>query len=224
MALVTHDYKILYHDVGCQGRISDGGVWANSKFYEKLQSGLLNLPPARPLPKPVDPVWEPIWDVKNVPFVIVCDNAFPLTKHTMKPFPDKGLDDRKRIFNYRLSRFRRVSENAFGIWTNRFRIFRTTIQLPPDVVAVLVQASIALHNMLCTKSRESYNPPGFADEISPEGDVVLGKWREEPDELIPLQSQRAGNNTKKNAEKVREYLADFFIGPGQVGWQWKSLI
>ena len=99
MALVTYGYKILFHDVGCQGRISDDGVWAHTKFCQNLQSGQLNLPLPRSLPKPVDPVWGPIWPEQNVPFVIVGDNAFPSTENIMKPFPEKGPDESKRLFN-----------------------------------------------------------------------------------------------------------------------------
>ena len=56
----------------------------------------------------------------------------------LKPHPDKGLDDRKRILNYRLSRFRRCSENAFGILVQVFGIFGTTIKLPQDKAMKIV--------------------------------------------------------------------------------------
>ena len=32
LAIVDYDYRFLYVDVGCQGRISDGGVFRNSAF------------------------------------------------------------------------------------------------------------------------------------------------------------------------------------------------
>ena len=52
MGLITHDYRFLFHAAGCQGRISDGGVWANSKFCKDLKKGKLKIPAPRALPKP----------------------------------------------------------------------------------------------------------------------------------------------------------------------------
>ena len=45
MAFVDYDYRFIFAEVGAQGRISDGGVFRNSVFNLKLQSGSLNLPP-----------------------------------------------------------------------------------------------------------------------------------------------------------------------------------
>ena len=57
----------------------------------------------------------------------------------------------KRVYNYRLSRARRVVGNAFGILANRFRIFLTPIALPPATVEQIVLAACGLHNMLQTE-------------------------------------------------------------------------
>jgi len=65
-------------------------------------------------------------------FVIIGDDAFPLSTNLMKPYIKTGLSNYERIFNYRLSRARRVVENAFGILVWRFRIFSRPIELKPD--------------------------------------------------------------------------------------------
>lgn len=44
MALVDTDYNFLYVDVGCEGRISDGGVFRNTSLFQKLDKNELNLP------------------------------------------------------------------------------------------------------------------------------------------------------------------------------------
>ena len=51
MPLVDFDYKFIYVDVGCQGRIRDGGAFRNSSFYANLANNKLDIPPPRPLPK-----------------------------------------------------------------------------------------------------------------------------------------------------------------------------
>ena len=62
----------------------------------------MKVPQPRPLPKNNDDFWYNE-ERENIPMVFVADDAFPLGIHSMKPFPQKGLTDEKRIFNYRLS-------------------------------------------------------------------------------------------------------------------------
>ena len=77
------------------------------------------------------------------------------------------------------SRFRRISENAFGIWSNRFRLFATRASLTPERAEIAVMASLALHNQLKTKSRESYTPIGSIGFENDTGEIVEGTWRQE---------------------------------------------
>lgn len=104
LGVVDSDYRFLFANVGCQGRISDGGVFANTSFNRKLQAGNLNIPPNNVLPGRQEPM----------PYVFIADDAFALQEHLLKPYA--GTHEKnspKRIFNYRLSRARRVVENAF---------------------------------------------------------------------------------------------------------------
>ena len=120
----------------------------------------------------------------------------------MKSYPAKDLTDIRRIFIYRLSRFRRISENAFGILVNRFRIFSKRIDLEPNTVVIIVRAALVLHNLLMSKSTESYSPPGFADETSPDGILNEGSWRDEDvtSAIFPFEPRRKGNTPKFDAE------------------------
>lgn len=64
----------------------------------------------------------------HTPYVILGDEAFPLKTYLMRPYPGKLFDDSsKRIYNYRLCRIWRVSENCFGIQTQRFHNYNRII-------------------------------------------------------------------------------------------------
>ena len=67
----------------------------------------INLPTPKQLPGDVggDPM----------PYIFLGDEAFPLKPYLLRPYPGRQLDsDAKKVFNYRLSRARRVIENTFG--------------------------------------------------------------------------------------------------------------
>lgn len=49
MAAVDANYKFIFADVGCQGKISNSGVMRNTQFRSKLVNGHLNLPKASSL-------------------------------------------------------------------------------------------------------------------------------------------------------------------------------
>lgn len=76
MAIVDENYSFTYVDIGCQGRISDGGVFRNTTLWQKLEQNKLSLPSDEPLPSKNEPV----------PYVFVGDEAFALSKHLMKPY------------------------------------------------------------------------------------------------------------------------------------------
>lgn len=84
LGLVDANYNFMYVDVGCQGRISDGGVFKNSALYKSLENNELKLPAPCILQTPY---------LIKVPYVILADKAFALNNYTMKPFegtPDNG--------------------------------------------------------------------------------------------------------------------------------------
>ncbi|KFM78999.1 hypothetical protein X975_00232, partial [Stegodyphus mimosarum] len=50
LALVDADLKFLYVDIGTNGRVSDGGVWAKSILKKAIDDNTLNIPEADQLP------------------------------------------------------------------------------------------------------------------------------------------------------------------------------
>ncbi|VEN58845.1 unnamed protein product [Callosobruchus maculatus] len=112
LGLVDAQYRFIYVNVGVNGRVSDGGVFGASLLSKKMRDGSLGLPEPQCLPG----------RITKVPYVIVADEAFPLLTNLLKPFPQCSLSYENRIFNYRLSRARRLVECGFGILANRWRI------------------------------------------------------------------------------------------------------
>jgi hypothetical protein len=110
MAVVDADYKFMNVDVGANGAGSDGGVFANTELRACFEDGSIGLPPPSPLPGAQEPVG----------YFLVGDDAFPLRPWLMKPVPSRNLTQQQRIYNYRISRARRVVENAFGILGSRY--------------------------------------------------------------------------------------------------------
>ena len=161
LGLVNSDYKFIFIDAGCQGRVSDGSVFRIMELYNLLVSDELNFPDSMELTESQNPAWNFTDESMSTPFVIVGDEAFPLNKHLMKPYAKIELDELKRIFNCRLSRFRCCSQKAFGIIAARFRTVNSPINSAPQKATILV---LAIGNFLLTKSRGSYLSRGFVDE------------------------------------------------------------
>ena len=212
MALVDSDYRFLYVDVGCNGRISDGGVFAGCTLHDALERRTCHIPPPSPLPA----------SDQLAPYTIVADAAFPLKEYITKPFPDRRLTDDKRIFNYRLSRARRVVENAFGILANRFQVLLKTIALQDTAkVEAVVLACCALHNFLRTESGNLYTG-GIVDREGPNHVTIPGSWRRDPGlRQAPLPSN---NNASAQAKQQREVLCRYFSSDvGAVPFQWDKI-
>lgn len=76
MALVDADYKFIYVDVSCNGRVSDGGVFAGCSLGEALNKRLANIPRYSEL----------LGGHGIMSYHIVGDDAFPLRDDLLKPF------------------------------------------------------------------------------------------------------------------------------------------
>ena len=113
----------------------------------------------------------------KLPFVLLGDEIFPLKSWLMKPYPGRGMDESKRIYNYRLSRARRTIENSFGIMAARWRIFRRPIRANVETVEQIVKAVVCLHNNLRLTDNANYVPGGFVDCENNDGSIIPGDWR-----------------------------------------------
>ena len=210
LAVVDARYRFLYIDVGCNGRISDGGVFNRSTLAQAINDNSLNIPQPRDLPGT---------DVQ-CPFYFVADDAFKLSESLMKPYPFRNMSKPERIYNYRISRGRRIVENAFGILAQRFRFLQANLALQPTTVQTLTLAACALHNFL--RSRTTYMHSVDIDREDPVTHVVHeAQWRQAPSNMRNVSSQ-IGARTRHtdNAKDIRQCLRDYFSSPaGAVPWQ-----
>jgi len=165
------NYIIRYVDIGTPRRQGDASVFRNSIIGQLLEQKGFNIP----LP-------EPLYENGPIlPYVLVGDEAFPLTDY-MRPYPGKsGITLEKRIYNYQLSRARRTVENVFGIMASQWRILRRPILANVSTVIKIIQAIVCLHNWLRKQDvgREIYITQGLADCPLIDGGIQDGSWRKD---------------------------------------------
>lgn len=192
LAIVDSDYKFIYVDIGSYGKNCDSYILKNSDFWKKLNNGSLPIPDPMSLTK----------SGESVPFVLVGDEAFALHNNLLRPFGGTHLDERKKIFNYRLSRARRYVECAFGIMAAKWRILHRAIDTSTTLTVKIIKACIVLHNFV--RERD-----GFRFDESYEATSAMDNLRNE-------QNPRGG----VQANNIRSVLADYFVSPeGCVPWQ-----
>ena len=213
MAIAGPDYECLWADVSCNGRTNDSGVWNKSALQRGIENGSIQLPQSESLTE----------NHPNLPYVFLGDDAFALKTFMMKPYPQSNLTVDKRIYNYRHSRARRISENLFGILASKWRIYYTMIALSPKRVENIILSTLALHNMLCKSksSKNSYRPPSMINSYDDQSNLVEGEWRsDEHDYFYPLKVPTSGHNPSLSAKLTRESFKEYFMTEGAVQWQW----
>ncbi|XP_071641987.1 uncharacterized protein [Temnothorax longispinosus] len=204
-------------DCGAYGNSSDSTIFEISEFGKAIQTDTLNLPKGKAnLPE------------SNIatPCYFVGDAAFQLSKNMMRPYPGRQLEIKKKIFNYRLSRARRIIENTFGIFASRWRVFRKPILMHPKNVDKIVMAAVCLHNYLKTKNdiqpiaNRIYCPLNFVDTEETDGNIIPGMWRNENSECLEQIRPSTAHRATNEAYKQRDAIAEYLMTPaGEVSWQ-----
>lgn len=100
MACCDADGLFTMIECGYAGRNSDGGIFRASAIKYWLTHSGLDIPSPARLPNDINE--------SLCPFYLVGDEAFPLSPYLMRPYSKRILDNTKRIFNYRLSRGRKL--------------------------------------------------------------------------------------------------------------------
>lgn len=118
MAICDAKYCFTIIDVGLFGKENDGNIF----FFFKQLSVKINFPWPQCL----------LGDKGNTPqsFVIIGDEAFALHTNLVRPFPERSLTDKRRIFNYRQSKF--------SILSDKWMVFHTMLSIEPDFAAAAI--------------------------------------------------------------------------------------
>ena len=212
MALVDADYRFVFVDIGDYGSNADGAVFKNSTFGQAFINGQLNVPPHKHLPH--FPEGGPL------PHCFVADEAFPLRVDLMRPYPrgrnNNRLRKEQQIFNYRLSRARRIVENAFGILAQRWRLFNRRIGLNAKNTEVIVKACIVLHNYLTEKKEIA----AIYNRLNPDGDPYL----QEDGAILDLPNLH-GYHSPQHVRATRDVYTQYFMRPeGSLTWQERAIV
>ena len=194
LAVCDSNFMFTFVDIGAYGKEGDSAVFRKSDFH----TAMINCQLALPQPAPIQG-----FDQQSLPYVIVADEAFALSEHVMRPFGRSTLTTTKRkIYNYRHSRARRYIECAFGILSNKWRIFHRSLNVRLDLAEDITKAACILHNYV--RSKDGY---AFEDALTIEG-------------VTPLQRDMSSPGTK-DALSIREKFADYFMTPeGALPWQY----
>lgn len=220
MAICDAHYVFTFVNIGDFGSNNDSGILQNSIVGKSFASNALGVPDAEP---------EEGFDIP-LPYYLVGDDIFALQKWLLRSYPRRSnLSEEQQIFNYRLSRARRVIENAFGILRARWQIFGRPIRASVQTVEVITKAAVCLHNYLRQTNSAGYCPTGFVDCEDASGTIKPGEWRGilrtegghgalQP--IAPLRGRRHTNS----AVEVRDALTKYFVSDeGSLPWQWDHI-
>ncbi len=181
-AMCDANYCFTYVEVGSYGKSSDSGIFRNSLLYRKMCDGTLQIPSPRPFQN----------SNEHFPYVIVGDDAFPLSENLLKPYRGNHLSLVKQNFNKRLSTARRYIESTFGILANKWRIFHRPIDVDIDLAESIVKAACVLHNFVRVRDGLNLHSDGESDY----------QWQH-----ISMDSTHRGNS---RALSARDKFANYF--------------
>lgn len=153
MAICDANDCISLVDIGANGGDNDAYIFGESEIRTAIKNNEIDLPEPRTV------------GGRSLPYVLVADSIFRLEKWLMKRFPGKNLAQKRPVSNYRLSRCRRTIENAFGILSAKWRIFRRPSRGSINTVEEIVKACVCLHNYLKQQDYAYYTPTEFIDSI-----------------------------------------------------------
>ncbi|XP_077485790.1 uncharacterized protein LOC144096777 [Amblyomma americanum] len=181
LAVVDHKYHFRYINVGSPGRCHDASVYGRSKLHTLIENGTFSSPMA-------------MIEGTSVPPILLCDQAFPLSPNLQKPFPNAQPGSSEAVFNYNLSKTRRIVENGFGRLKARFRFVMKRMECRLNKAKLAIRAACVHHN-ICEAMKDSVEP----------------QWESEARALdLYAQPSRNTGECSGGGQEVRHALANYF--------------
>ena len=134
--------------------------------------------------------------------MILGDEAYTLLSYLMGPYPRKQLTKSRRLFNYRLSKGRRVVESAFGILAGKWRMLNKPIETSPDMADRIVKCICVLHNTVI--DREGVDEASLLELQNQEDSFSTSL--DEPERQVT----RSNNRSNLRARRVRDAFTAYF--------------
>ena len=184
-AVVDHEYLFRNINVGWPGSVHDARVFANSALFADATAKRILHGDNRTILG------------CEIPPLLVADSAYPLLPWLLKQFAyHASLTQDQKHFNYRLSRARIVSENAFGRLKARWRRLLKQNDMEVTRVANVVVACCILHN-LCEIHGEEFDND-WLEETAQQSQRLL--------QPTAVPHQNGGTDPGKIRDKLVEYL------------------
>ncbi|XP_070515353.1 uncharacterized protein [Cardiocondyla obscurior] len=217
LAVCDANYIFTFVDIGAYGRQSDGGIFRSSLIGQKFDNKRMNLPEPQPISA----------NGICLPYVLIGDEAFPLTEYLLRPYPGRGgLNKKRKIYNYRLSRARRMIESSFGILCSQWRILRRPINTKVETCMKIIQSIICIHNWLRIKDigYNEYIPSSLIDRKDSQGNLIPSSWKLDVTDNSALQdiTQCGSNLGSRKAIIIRDEFCHYFNSEGAIPWQYEN--
>lgn len=119
LAVADGKYCFRFVDIGSYGKNSDSTISQKSLLRKRIQENTMKIPQPKLL----------LGTNEVLLYFFVGDEAFGLSVNLLRPYGGRNLTHQKRVFSYRLLRARRNVECAFGILSNKWRIFHRPINV-----------------------------------------------------------------------------------------------
>lgn len=186
------DKKFLTIEVGGRGKQSDGGTFIASTLFNLLEAKQFCVPPDQELPGS---------NIK-LPNVLIGDEAYPLKKYLMRPYPRRVLTPKREYFNTRLSTARKCIECAFGILYSKWRFLSKDIDTYPDKACILIKCACILHNFIRIHDGET-----DLDYCT-----VMENLNMQNENAVQVNQGQGRNNNRssREAKQIREMFETYF--------------